>query len=127
MRGKFGAVGCFMEHGGKILLLHRQRDRPQGNKWGAVVGKIDEGESCVQAMLREMWEETGYSAEEELIFLGEFDGIPMYKLDLGELPEIRLREREHQAFMWVEPKECFFMEDTVDGMSEFLKAAGYID
>ena len=127
MAGRVRVVGCFIEFKGKILLLYRKYDRLQGNKWGAVVGKVDDGESNSQAMMREIKEETGYAATiEELEFLGELMNIATYKLKLKQQLKIKLKLDEHQGFKWVTPEECFLMKDTVQGMSDFLKEAGYV-
>jgi 8-oxo-dGTP pyrophosphatase MutT (NUDIX family) len=50
------ALLIFDKHGAKILAISR-RDRP--DQWGFPGGKVDPGESNVQAALRELREETG--------------------------------------------------------------------
>ena len=57
---KYEVVGCFVEHNGKILLLHRQDNILQGNTWGLPAGRIEPGESPEEAMVREIKEETGF-------------------------------------------------------------------
>ena len=42
---KFKVASSFIEHKGKILLLHRQNHKPQGNTWGVPAGKVDNGEN----------------------------------------------------------------------------------
>ncbi len=71
---KLRVVGCFMEYEGKFIILHRQPNIKQGNKYGLVAGRVHENETDKQAMLREMKEETGYNAkEEELELIDEYE------------------------------------------------------
>ena len=52
---------CYIRSGGRWLMLHRvkkQNDENEG-KWIGVGGKLEEGESPEEGMLREVREETG--------------------------------------------------------------------
>jgi 8-oxo-dGTP pyrophosphatase MutT (NUDIX family) len=62
------ALLLFDPHGAKVLAINR-RDNP--NLWGLPGGKVDFGESNVEAALREMREETGVN-----LFAPEL--IPIY-------------------------------------------------
>lgn len=53
-------AALYIEHGQRILLLHRQEMKSQGNRWGIPGGKVDKGETPLEAVLRETKEETGY-------------------------------------------------------------------
>jgi 8-oxo-dGTP pyrophosphatase MutT (NUDIX family) len=121
------AVGCFIEYEGKILLLHRNSDRPEGNKLGAVVGKIEQGESYIDAIIREIFEETGNKINSnELEYLGEIFNIPLFKLKLKEKFQVKIRCDEHHDFKWATPQDIYSMENVVSGMHDFLKEVGYI-
>ncbi|MDR3558310.1 MAG: NUDIX domain-containing protein [Candidatus Pacebacteria bacterium] len=66
---KFEVVSCFIEHDSKILLLHRQDHKPQGNTWGVPAGKVDKGETLTNAILREIKEEIELTIKpHELVF-----------------------------------------------------------
>jgi 8-oxo-dGTP diphosphatase len=52
-------AGCFCEWEGRILLLLRALNKPQGNTWGIPAGKVEKGEPALAAALRELKEETG--------------------------------------------------------------------
>ncbi len=52
---------CYLEQEDKYLMLHRvkKHDDPNHDMWIAVGGKVEEGESPDECMLREVREETG--------------------------------------------------------------------
>src|SRR5215467_9477062 len=54
---------------GKIVLIRQYRYAARQYLWELVAGRIDEGETPLQAAARELKEETGYSAERLTIFL----------------------------------------------------------
>ena len=111
---KFEIVSCYVEYQGSLLILHRQAHKPEGNTWGLPAGKIDEGESKITAMLRELNEETGIIKQaSDLEFLDtvyvqypEYHFIyHMFKIKLNSLPEIKLNDNEHQAHKWANPSD----------------------
>jgi mutator protein MutT len=106
-------VSCFVECNGNILILHRQDHKPQGNTWGVPAGKIDSGESLVEALKREVEEETGLRLENPKYFkkffvrYPEFDFIYyVFHEQIEGLPEVRISEGEHKAFLWIEPSKA---------------------
>ena len=54
---------CYLERGDQYLMLHRTKKENDLNhdKWLGVGGKFEEGESPEECMLREVWEETGFT------------------------------------------------------------------
>ncbi len=50
-------------HDGKILICQRTKNQPMALKWEFPGGKIEPGESAVQALKRELMEELGIVAE----------------------------------------------------------------
>ena len=129
-------AGCFLEYGGKFLILQRHQNKPQGGTWGLPAGKVSTNESDVQTILREIREETGYQAqEEELEFLGEFSWkfpehaleFPTFRIKLQKPVEIHHRSDEHQAFKWVTAEECYAMPDLIHGFHDLLKKVGYVE
>lgn len=59
--------------GGKVLLLHRTADDYLGGLWELPSGGVDDGESLLQALHREVEEETGLTVAAVGDYLGHFD------------------------------------------------------
>lgn len=49
---------CFIRKNDQVLMLNRHH-RPMMGKWNGIGGKIDPGESPMQCVIREAYEETG--------------------------------------------------------------------
>lgn len=124
-------VSCFLEHDGKVLLLHRQDHKPQGNTWAATGGKVDEGESLHDAIKREAMEEIGIALKDPKHFKKLFIRFPKYDFIhhifhevLDELQDVVLSLGEHKDFKWVEPAEALkmpLMEDEGDCIKLFYE------
>lgn len=132
---KVRSVGCFLEHLGEILIIYRTSGKADGNSWAIPAGKINEGEYQVQAIIREIFEETGYKASErELELLGtykyswpEFElEFTAYRLKLQNKVSIRLNQREHSKFMWAKPDEVYEMDSLIRGFRQLLELTGYV-
>lgn len=52
-------AGCCCEWDGKLLFLKRSPHKSEGEKWGIPGGKLDSDETPEQAVIREVFEETG--------------------------------------------------------------------
>jgi 8-oxo-dGTP pyrophosphatase MutT (NUDIX family) len=108
-------VGCFVESGGKILLLKRHQDKIDGLKFCSPGGKVEKtDESLGFAIAREVSEETGIvSAPQDFMLLDTFYVMHQHTgknylyhkflLRLDETPNIRLNEGEHTEFVWIDP------------------------
>jgi len=70
-----GAAGCIFiaKDTGRILLAHRSNRVIEPHTWGTWGGKVDEGESPKQAVVREIEEETGYDGRYKLSHLWTFE------------------------------------------------------
>ncbi|MCR4311621.1 MAG: NUDIX domain-containing protein [Candidatus Taylorbacteria bacterium] len=121
---KFEVVSCFLEYDGKILLLHRQDYKPQGGTWGAPAGKVDAGETTLQAIIRELHEETSQVVREgdKLRYFCEvYVRFPtcdftyhIFHLPLDHEPRISIDSGEHKAFCWVSPQDALRMNLILD-------------
>ena len=56
-------VLCYLEKDGKYLMLNRNKKKNDVNsgKWIGVGGKFENGESPEECLIREVYEETGYT------------------------------------------------------------------
>jgi 8-oxo-dGTP diphosphatase len=121
---KIEVSACFLEYEDKILILHRQEHTSQGNLWGIPGGKLNKGESPLQAVIREVLEETNFDiAKQPIIYLGKvyikyptFDYIyHMFKCQPTELPgSVKIDFKEHKGFTWVTPEDALKMELMLD-------------
>lgn len=106
-------VGCFMEHGGRFLLLYRHEARPNGKCWGQPAGKMEKGEDRLQAMIREIKEETGQKlspnqlahAATVYVKYPEYHFVyHVFHSSLKKKLPVVLSD-EHTEFKWVTPEE----------------------
>ncbi|MFH1173729.1 MAG: NUDIX domain-containing protein [archaeon] len=58
------SILCFYDKEGKILLQGRKNISKWGAEWGFFGGKIEEGETPEQAIVREICEELSYTIRE---------------------------------------------------------------
>lgn len=115
---KFEVVSCFLENEGKILLLHRQNHKPQGNTWGVPAGKVDEGEEISESIIREIKEETGIKIQNKDIIYdtklyvkyNDYDFIyHIYSSSLDKKQEVNINLKEHKNFKWETPENALNM------------------
>lgn len=130
---RFDIVGCFIEYDGKFLLLHRHVHKANGDKWGLPAGKMDAGENIMQAVLREVQEETGLTLPETSV--EHFDSLyvrdgtfdiewHMFATKLDTQPTVQISPQEHSEYLWVTPDEALqmdLMHDTPESIKLFYK------
>lgn len=128
---RFEVSSCFLEHSGRLLMLHRPPHKSQGGRWGAPGGKVDPGETPLQAMRREMFEETGIDLPEASLgfFRTVYVNHPgydfayhMFRATLGAEPNVILRADEHQGFGWFAPLDALALE-LVEDMDTCIRMA----
>lgn len=115
---KFEVVSCYCEKNGEILMLHRLAHKSQGDRWGVPAGKINADEKKDEAILREIYEETGLKAlVEDLSYIDtlyvkhedyQFTYY-MYYLPISQTATVIINPTEHSAFQWVKPKKALDM------------------
>jgi len=110
-------AGCIIEHDGEILLIRRASGKHQNNKWSVPGGKIDKGETEVDAAMRETFEETGIVIdakkldfiEKSYVRFTDFDfTYTFYRcvLESKEKPKIILSTSEHSEYKWISPEDA---------------------
>ncbi len=107
---------CLMEYDGKILLLFRsKKDGVEVGTWCPPGGKMESGETVTEAIIREIFEETGMRMESKDIqhLFRSFVRYPTFdfvwnthRAILAELPRVILQQEEHSDFCWVTPEEA---------------------
>jgi 8-oxo-dGTP pyrophosphatase MutT (NUDIX family) len=131
----FEAVGCFLEYGGKILLLHRQENySDEEGKWGHPGGSIEKDDKDpLSAVLREVKEEIGLNLRGlKIDFLKklyvrypQFDFVyHVFKHHLNKLPSITLNTKEHSEYVWKVPAKALdldLMRDEAKCIKMFFK------
>lgn len=117
-RFDMNVVGCFVEVKGKILTLFRHKEKSEGEKWGCPAGKVHTNETEEEAMVRELFEETGIESKpSELQFLktifvrlsGADVRYSVFSLKRSEYPKVILHSKEHTSFQWVSPSEALLL------------------
>ena len=117
---KVEVVGVFIENGDEILLLHTQNGKRHAGTWAIPGGKLEKGETAVQAAARETLEETGFAINPEslekvqtvYIKVTEKDHFiyHMVKTTYKGSPEsVKISWREHKGFTWIKPADALNM------------------
>ena len=107
---KVEIVGCFLSINENVLFLKRLPHKSEGGKWGVPGGKVEKGETADQAILREVFEETGIDLAGKLLkYFGkvyvrypEIDFFyHMYGHDFIELKnQVVINPDEHAEHRW---------------------------
>lgn len=140
---------CYIEKDNQYLMLHRVKKGNDENhdKWIGVGGKFEHGESPEDCMLREVWEETGYTltswkyrgiitfvyGEDTVEYMSLFtaDGFEGAPTDCDEgvlewvakdrVPELNLWEGDRIFFRLLEEREEFFSLKLVYNKQDVLE------
>lgn len=114
-------VVCLLENGGSVLLQNRKKKDWQG--WALPGGHVEPGESFVDAVIREMREETGLTIRHpELAGVKQFpteDGRYVVLLFKATEWSGTLTSSEEGEMAWVEYSRIPSMK-TVDDLEEML-------
>lgn len=113
---KIEVAAIYIEYKEMILLLHRQAEKSQGNRWGIPGGKVDKAEAPLQALIREVKEETGYDISNQKIDFVKTVFVEhnakdhliyhMYRTILQDNPgDVKINFTEHKGFTWVTPAD----------------------
>ena len=116
----FGVVGAILERDGKFLLVKENKSAVKG-MWNHPAGWIDVGENPIEAVKREVKEETGFDFEPKNI-LGIYSickpeagvlhhGIKIIYIGIISEKEAGRFEDEISEIKWFAPEEIEKMDD----------------
>ena len=103
-------VAALIWEKGKFFACQRPEHKARGGLWEFVGGKVEQGETKENALIRECREELGVLIAVDDVFMDVTHAYPDITVHLtlfnarftGEEPKML----EHQAFMWVTPEEA---------------------
>ncbi|MCG8366787.1 MAG: NUDIX domain-containing protein [Pseudanabaenales cyanobacterium] len=106
-------VGAVIKRGYLILLLKRNEDDFMGGLVELPSGSVEAEESLIEALGREIYEETGLSMTDVVQFLGTFDYISRSGRNVRQFNflvvdsegTVKLSKGEHSEYYWVLPKD----------------------
>lgn len=126
---KASVAACYLECEGKLLLLRRSLSKKEGGLWGVPAGKLELGETPLQAVIRELEEETGICQEADsmqdlgCLFIRK-PGIDytyhMFRISLSTPPNVRLNE-ENDAYRWTPAHELETLPLMAGGRAAYLR------
>lgn len=122
----YTVVSCFLFHAGEILVVRRAPWKLEGGLWGVPAGKVNDGETLEDAIVREMGEETGIKLDCSLLRYGvesfvrysDYDFVfHIYTVELGdERPMVVLNPEELTDYAWMTPKDALEIDMVRDGI-----------
>lgn len=121
------SVGAVISEGGKILLFRREKNDFLGGIYEIPGGGVEEGESLVDCLKREIREETGLSVKNVIRYVGAFDypsenGGKTRQFNFAVIvrsPLVIHLSTEHDDYKWV-TQENFHKIDLTKEMVEVL-------
>ncbi len=105
-------LGAVFDPEGRRVLMCRRRKEPYLGLYNLVGGKIEPGETGLEAAQRELWEETGVSREAARLV--HFMDLTYYAFDMklevyvGQLTALIPVHGEENDLVWMDIHENFF-------------------
>jgi 8-oxo-dGTP diphosphatase len=113
------AVGALiLDDAGRVFVHRRGWDRSLfPGCWDIVGGHVEPGEGMLEALAREVEEETGWRlvGTPSLVHVSEWEGRREFDFVVdveGDLGKPRLELPQHIDFRWVQPSELLLLDET---------------
>jgi 8-oxo-dGTP pyrophosphatase MutT (NUDIX family) len=106
----------------RVLLLQRAPHDSMPNRWETPGGAVDENETVVGGLVREVWEESGLEVRRFITSVGSGEGLRagavfattrgrfIFKLtfvvEVKDSSAVNLDPDEHQNYVWATEEEC---------------------
>jgi len=117
-----GAVAVIFDSEGRVLIaLRPKEDRWMPAKWALIGGKLNDGESPIQAVIREVEEETSLKIKNPTEFYTSKNGEVIYFFTRDYDGDVVL-DFEHDDYAWVYP-EKLTNYDVVPGLINVVNMA----
>ena len=101
---RVGAVAVVFDKEGRVLIALRPKaDRWMSEKWALIGGKLDDGETPMQAVIREVKEETTLKIKNPIEFYISKNGEVVYFFTRDYEGDVTL-DFEHDDHAWVYPE-----------------------
>jgi 8-oxo-dGTP diphosphatase len=118
-------VAALIENEGRYLVGQRMKNDRHGLKWEFPGGKVEVGESPVDALERELWEELGINAqigEEVVRYQYSYGGKPPIMLIFKRVNEYSGEPRANafEQIRWVDAADLPEL-DFLDGDIDFVR------
>lgn len=115
-----------------MLVTLRHKNRPEGGVYGPVGGEIENGETKIEACVREIYEETMLKViPSELEFLKTYNNewrsagfnikFELFRLRADNKPHVALKPDEATSFLWDVPAKLYKRKDLMAGLYIILK------
>ncbi len=122
---QFEIAVSIIEHNGEVLLLLRQPWDTEGNKWSLPGGGVHNGETPLDAVVRETKEETSIdlvrndlqNIKKTFVQRPERQFIMhVFYAKFLSRPEVITNHEEHAGFQWINPREAGRIDFIFDGL-----------
>lgn len=106
----------------RVLLVQRAPHDSMPNKWEIPGGAVDDNETVVGGLAREVWEESGLEVRRFVACVGDGEGLEaggvfrttrgklVFKLtfvvEVKDSSAVNLDPNEHQDYVWATEEEC---------------------
>ena len=125
-----------LQYNDKFVLVHRLSHKIDGDTWGLPGGKVEKDESDMDAIRRELFEETGYSAQDhELNKLNEHDFVSprgdtftyvTFQVLLDNHHDVIIETGAHSEYAWVTVDEADSMDNLIHGLHDLFRIIQFI-